>query len=204
VGYQPEERYWTDYLRIALPVVGLLLMLGLFWFWAASLIGDEDDDSPGNVAANTPVPTATSPAAVAGPTQVPGEVTGGTDAELTATTPPEGTDATARDDANPADPGTDETEPAVGNGTEDESAEGDPAACELDFCPDDSVTVNSEVNFRPNPNTDEEPIRLLITGEELIVLDEDQVEDEEFVWIPVEDADGESGWVVSEFLDPAA
>ena len=28
VSYQPEERYWTDYLRIALPVFGLLLLIG--------------------------------------------------------------------------------------------------------------------------------------------------------------------------------
>ena len=27
MSYQPEERYWTDYLRIAFPVLGLLLLL---------------------------------------------------------------------------------------------------------------------------------------------------------------------------------
>lgn len=46
VSYQPEERYWTDYLRIALPVVGLLLLIGLLWYWASALIGDGGSEAP--------------------------------------------------------------------------------------------------------------------------------------------------------------
>lgn len=42
--YQVEERYWTDYLRIAAPVLGVILMLGLVWFWVASLLDDREDE----------------------------------------------------------------------------------------------------------------------------------------------------------------
>jgi hypothetical protein len=43
--YQAEERYWTDYLRIAAPVLGVILMLGLVWFWIASLLGDPEEEN---------------------------------------------------------------------------------------------------------------------------------------------------------------
>ncbi len=52
VDLQPDERYWTEYLRIALPIVGLLLMIGLFWFWASQLANGDDPDTP--VATTTP------------------------------------------------------------------------------------------------------------------------------------------------------
>lgn len=37
--YYTEQRYWTDYLRIAAPVLGVILILGLLWFWLGSLMG---------------------------------------------------------------------------------------------------------------------------------------------------------------------
>ena len=62
VSYQPEERYWTDYLRIALPVIGLLLLIGLLWYWASALIGDGGNQPPPTqetAAVITPVNAAT-------------------------------------------------------------------------------------------------------------------------------------------------
>jgi hypothetical protein len=47
--YQVEERYWTDYLRIALPVLGVIILLGLVWFWVASLLGDPNDEENNDV-----------------------------------------------------------------------------------------------------------------------------------------------------------
>lgn len=61
-SYYQEERYWTDYLRIAAPVIGVILLLGLAWFWINSLIGDDE----------TPVTPTTTTAGV------PPIITGGT------------------------------------------------------------------------------------------------------------------------------
>ncbi len=60
--YYPEERYWTDYLRIAAPVLGVIILLGLAWFWLSHLIGGSGG------AATTPTTTATSgnPAIITG------------------------------------------------------------------------------------------------------------------------------------------
>ena len=41
VQADPDDRYWTDYLRIALPVIGLLLVIAVFWYWAQQLIDNE-------------------------------------------------------------------------------------------------------------------------------------------------------------------
>ncbi len=49
-----EDQYWVDYRRITLPMIGLLLLLALFWFWASSLIGNGEDDPA--IVAPTPTP----------------------------------------------------------------------------------------------------------------------------------------------------
>ncbi len=60
--YYPEERYWTDYLRIAAPVLGVIILLGLAWFWLSHLIGG----SGNGTANNQPTPTSASSVIVAG------------------------------------------------------------------------------------------------------------------------------------------
>lgn len=172
VQFQPEERYWTEYLRIALPVIGLLLMLGLFWFWAQQLIGDDNTEpeatnAPGMVVTPTEqinVPTATvEVVATAEPTQPPAPTEPA--AEPTATTAA----------ANPATP---------------------PAA---EIVVGGTVTTTEEVNLRPEASTTGEPIVMLPAGTTLTVIGGPQ-EGESYTWWNVEDPDGNTGWVVADYI----
>ncbi len=60
--YYPEERYWTDYLRIAAPVLGVIILLGIAWFWLSHLIGG----SGGGAGTTQPSPTASNPVVITG------------------------------------------------------------------------------------------------------------------------------------------
>ena len=184
VSYQPEERYWTDYLRIALPVIGLLLMLGLFWFWASSLIGNGENDPA--IAAITPTvatvlitpqatPLPTLPPAAVAPTENTAAQPGPTSADAPTAAP----EVTVADTAGVQDPTLDT------------------------FAPDDIVVTNDDgVRFRPEPSTEGDPIALLPVGTELTVTGP-AVEAEDITWYPVRDADGTEGFVAADFLDPS-
>ncbi len=69
--YQTDERYWTDYIRIAAPVLGVILMLGLAWFWISSLLADRGASQPTPEAGSLPTvltgPTPTTEVTPAGP-----------------------------------------------------------------------------------------------------------------------------------------
>jgi hypothetical protein len=177
VSYQPEERYWTDYLRVALPVVGLLLMLGLFWVWANQLIRDDESNSP-PVATATNAGVAVTVAAVpptAAPTQV---VAIGATSQDAVRTPA----ATTVADAPVDDP----TEPAASG----EIQEG-------------SVVVVTEdgVNMRPGPSTEEEAVTQLQQGTELQVTGP-SVDDGDITWWPVTEPLQElDGYVSADFLE---
>ena len=186
VNFQPEERYWTEYLRIALPIIGLLLMIGLFWFWATQLIGDGGTDEtptqqPGNPALavnpSTPSPTET-PAADAG--QVPAP-----------------TSAPA-----PSTPPADEpTEESASGGNPDTSAEEEQAAA-AELAIGGSATVNdSGVRLRPETSTESDPLSELGEGT-AVTINDGPVEAGDYRWWQVTvDETGLTGWVVEDYLD---
>lgn len=97
-----------------------------------------------------------------------------------------------------------------GDGTSgDESASSTPEAGSAtpaaagDFAVGDTiVTTEENVRLRPAANTNEEAIDALPTGTELTVTGE-PVEAEGFTWLPVETADGLTGYVTTDFVEAA-
>ncbi len=187
MSYQAEERYWTDYLRIALPIAGLLLLLGVFWYWASSFIGDDADNDPQTpvaqivetpITANTPTPTVSSAVTVA----------------VTTVEPTQETDATQAPDAEP----TATTAPATENG-EDPGTAGE-------FADGDLVVVNdNDVNMRAEATTNSTAVTTLILGQELRILSSEPVEEGGYVWWNVEDEINVlEGWIAGDFIEPSS
>lgn len=188
VSYQPEERYWTDYLRIALPLVGIVLMLGLLWFWAAALIGgDESNVEPTDVplVASTEVnaPTATpaskpattlqpTPGPAVSPTPVPGAQ-------------PPATGAAAVQTPTPAGATT-----ALGP--------------EVDFPPDSTLVVfNGPVNLRDAPTRENSSVvQQLENGTLVTTTGASQIGADGLIWWPVKLVDDPTvvGYVSDEFV----
>lgn len=200
--HQPEERYWTDYLRIALPVIGLLLMIGLLWFWATQLIGDSpettdpEEEQIGLVNQSTPEPT-NQPAQVQGETTQPQNNTIGIGD--TPSTPSAGTGDTSEPVEEPATGDNVANQPADA-GEEEPVAETDSGAL---FTDGDSVVITENgVNVRADASLAGEPVDMLDAGTELLIAG-GPVEAEEYVWWQVILPDGSSGWVVEDFIEPA-
>lgn len=185
--FQPEERYWTDYLRIALPVIGLLLMIGLLWYWAQSIINDDPattepspTESIGLVTESTPTPEQEQ--VLAPPPADEGEVS----------TPPAVTDQPAQEEEAPPE------EPV-----EEEPAGEEPADTGATFSDGELVVVTEALNLRPDPSTAGEPVAQLAVGDELTIVGGPE-EGDSFTWWEVLQADGTtSGWVVEDFIEPA-
>ncbi len=178
-----------------LPVVGLLLLLGLFWYWASTLIGD-DNNNPGN----TP-PTA----AVVITTQTPsGQET--TTAQETSTT--------AAENPQPTPP-SNETETAGNNGATasetptEEATQGSGEAVSTAFAVDDTVTTNDSVNMREAPDASggaDNVIVLLEANTELTIVGGPQEGPDQngntLVWWQVENTvTGDTGWVAEQYLE---
>lgn len=199
VSYQPEERYWTDYLRVALPVVGLLLMLGLFLFWANKLIDPGDDSSgPAVVISETETAEVIGAASPIATATVAPDLTANAGAEPT-TAPADQGAAVATATSAPAAAAEDPTATAEAAGTDG----GDTADAEFQI--DQSVQVNdTTVNLRAEANTTADVVMVLDELQQMTVID-GPVEGETYFWYQVqfEDADGETvqGWVASDFIE---
>lgn len=195
IQFQPDDRYWTEYLRIALPIIGLILMLGLFWYWATLIIGDDGDNTTDPVEETPPGLVQTSESTNEPPTTVPTDPVQNT---------PEATEPAANEDATdePTEESTDEEpteEPAGDEPTEEPAEEGE-------FAPDDAVVVTEDgdgVNLREEPSTSGEVVESLPAGTELIILDGPE-EADEYQWYNVVSSDGSlEGWVVADFIEAA-
>ncbi len=211
VSYQPEERYWTDYLRVALPVVGLLLMLGLFLFWANQLINpDEDPPTPAAVviddAAGTEVIEAASP--VATPTSAPDlAVNPPADNGAGAPTTPPDQNATLPT-ATTAPPADDAAGDQPADTNDETSADGD-TATDGGFAIDDTVRVTEDgVNLRSATSTESSDniVGTLNEGDLVqIIGGPEQAGGYTWYQVRLEEADGSvvEGWVAGSFLEAA-
>lgn len=187
MSYQPEERYWTDYLRIAFPVLGLLLLLGLFWFWATELI-DNNDEPNGTTTAQLTQTAAPSPTTGGG---------AGAEPRLTEETGAGAGNATATGESEPR-----ATRTPRGDVEETPTEEAEQVG---QFAKDDIVVTNAEANLRSSPEiADDNVVTTLPDGTELTVTGK-SVEAGDHIWVPVEDNEtGElKGYVAEEVLDPA-
>jgi hypothetical protein len=172
-GYQTEERYWTDYLRIAAPVVGVILMLGLVWFWVANMLGTNDEDTNNNndddlagpvIEAETPTPIVT-------------EDDDDDQAPIAVTTPEaeddEATEEVTDEEEVPTTIGPGVTVVVVGTG-------------------------ESGLNVRSEPSTEAEVLESVTDGTTLVVTGESS-EADGFTWWPV-DTGNVTGFVAQDFI----
>jgi hypothetical protein len=186
VSHQAEERYWTDYVRVATPIVGLLLLLGVFWYWASSLIGSESAAPPPTtpakvtvIAADTPTRTPTEAATVIPETPI-----------------PTATKATAAPSPTPNAPVRPTNTPTT------EVAQTTPACASGNWCAGDVVlSADNNVNMRSQPSTSADVLEVLSLDQQLTVVASQPQEAEGIVWWNVRDeATGTEGWVAEEWL----
>lgn len=202
VQTDPDDRYWTDYLRIALPVIGLLLVIAVFWYWAQQLIDDNGDDltpteQPGlaEVVDTDAAPTEAPSTPIGQQAQTsPLQSTPQNPLQAVPTPTPAGETAGTTEEA-PAEGDTD-------NQVAEQPVEEQPAAAG-GIQPDMQVSViEGPLNMRADASTESDIVATLDTGAVLTVLS-GPVEGESYVWWEVTDEAGNMGWVVEEFIQPA-
>jgi hypothetical protein len=189
ISYYSDDRYWTDYLRIAAPILGVLLMVALFWFWASSFLGDNNNkpNTGGVSSTQTSLPTIGAGSPRSGsPTHVAqGSPT------LTIVRTPAAATATAGGDEQP---------------TEDTGDQGDntpPASSDI-YSGANVVVANTGgtgANMRSDASASADVVAVEADGTQLEVTG-DSVEADGYVWWPVSGDDG-AGFIVADYLQLA-
>ena len=191
VSYYSDDRYWTDYLRIAAPIIGVLIMVGLFWFWASSFLGDDNNgNNTGGVAGtSTSLP-------IIGSTTVSGSPTARANASPTLTivrTPnapaPTPTTATGEEPAPTEDTSGGETDVTPPGG------EGVYAGATVQV----AGTGGTGANMRADASADADIIAVELDGTQLMTTGE-SVDADGYTWWPVTGDDGD-GYIVADFLE---
>jgi hypothetical protein len=179
LDYYTEERYWTDYVRIGLPILGIIIVGIVALLWIIPFFTDDDDG--GDLGAGGTATTAL-PVIGASPTQTtqPGAATG--TPRIILTTP------------------AGATTPAVGNPQSTVPTEVVEPSGEIYAGATVRVanTGGTGVNMRASPSVDGEVVTVLPDGAELVTTGEAE-EADGFLWWPVESEAG-SGYVVEDYL----
>lgn len=178
LSYYSDERYWTDYLRIAAPIVGVILILLLFWFWASSFLGDGNDSDDVGAGADATGTRATLPIVGASPETT--ERAGAANTPIVVLTPTGG----------PETPGVGGEQPAPGGG---EITVGSTVVV--------ANTGAEGVNLRADSSTEAGVVDVLLDGTELTVIG-GPIEGETYTWWNVQN-ESVTGWLVEEFLEVA-
>lgn len=170
-GYQEEERYWTDYLRIAAPVVGVILMLALVWFWVANMLNGDEDEGFGNDGGDEAGPVIDA--------DTPETTEQASDDEAVAVTTPEDEEGDAGE--------------GEGEGTPSATTLGPGAAAVV------VGTGEEGLNVRAEPSTEADVVGSIADGTELTITGESEQADG-FTWWPI-DSGELTGFVAEDFIE---
>lgn len=180
LNYYSEERYWTDYIRIIAPIVGVIVLVIILWVWIASFLGDDDSGEAANATGTLPVTTLT-----AAESQTP---------EGNTTPSPPGTAATA---TSPGGGSTAVTTPSAAPTTD--GGNGGPVAIYLGATVEVANTDGTGVNVRADATTSSEVLTVFLDGTQIQVID-GPVDAEGFEWWKITGNEVSEGWIVSDYL----
>lgn len=180
LDYYTEERYWTDYVRIGLPILGVILILLVALLWIIPFFtGDDDDGTLGaGGTATTTIPVIQPP--VTATTQAGGAET----PRITLTTQPGSTTPPPTNDEATATP------PPEGPATGGEIYAGATVAV--------ANTGGTGVNMRSTASVDGEIVTVVLDGTEFTTTGEAE-EADGFFWWPV-DGEAGTGYIVADYL----